>query len=271
MTHQLLQSLSGAMIALVLVALPTQVQGANVSLPMTPGARSWLALDSNGCQPTAHCTAVETNLNFSLSNTSGDFLATGSTGADALHGFLSTTGPNSTTSLYLSKVDTYAFHSATISDGTSISATAILLVEGSLTATGIASRASVQAGFGEWKTASVIANESVRVTLSGAPQSFSNSLFQNGATISPQIISGVATFPITVTVGTPFDLGTTLRLTTSGAASANFSNTATISFNLPGDVTVTSVDGFGTAPEPASFLLLLAPLGLVAWRNRRRS
>ncbi len=273
MNHQLLQMLSGGLIALALAVLPTQVQGA--SLPMTPGARSWMAVDSNGCGITGHCIAVGNNLNVSLIDSVDGWtgFATGSTGADALHGSLSTTGPNfMSTNLVISKIDTFTLHSATISDGTTVSASASLLVEGTLTTGPTGSRAIVQAGFGDWNTASVITpGEGNRISLNSAPQSFLRTLFQNGAASSPQSISGVATFPITVTLGTPFDLGMTLRLTTFGSASADFSNTATLSFSLPGDVTISSVDGFGSAPEPVSFLLLLAPLGLVAWRNRRRS
>jgi hypothetical protein len=61
-------------------------------------------------------------------------------------------------------------------------------------------------------------------------------------------------------------------ITTSGSPSTLYETVilGVATFGGPGDVFVTAPFNFGSAPEPASFGMLAAGLGILAWLGRRR-
>lgn len=84
----------------------------------------------------------------------------------------------------------------------------------------------------------------------------------------PFAISASPEFTLSVTPGVPFELYYDLRLDTRYGDSLDFSHTAQMLFDLPQDVTISSVGAYAV-PEPTSILLLLPALGMIAARRRR--
>lgn len=78
--------------------------------------------------------------------------------------------------------------------------------------------------------------------------------------------------PVNVEVGETFILSYAISLTHAGDDMlADFTNTGTVSFELPEGVSLTSTNGFGTIPEPSALVLLLTGvLGLATAARQPR-
>ncbi|MDJ0788654.1 MAG: hypothetical protein QNK05_17740 [Myxococcota bacterium] len=84
-------------------------------------------------------------------------------------------------------------------------------------------------------------------------------LFPNG----PNPIDLTASAVVGTRVGDTFTLAYAVGLNMRGTVTADFTNTATVSFDLPPGVSLTSVNGFGTSvPEPSAAALLAVGLAL---------
>lgn len=228
-------------------------QAARVGMP--EGARSWIEVSSNNM---ADEVGRVGNLGLTgellASGGPGSIRAAGSTGADYLRGYLQSTG-NATSFLWVSKVDTFTLHSDTLAAGTAVNFSVALEVEGTTTISiGPTSTGSLPYGYagasariGTWNgSSSQTFNENLRVT--GRPgNGVGTGLVQHSVNTSDEFVTGLSG---TALVGTPFDLGFSLLLNGANMI-LDYSHTARITFDLTGDLTVTSVDGFGATPPAA--------------------
>jgi hypothetical protein len=106
---------------------------------------------------------------------------------------------------------------------------------------------------------------------SGTPQSDQSPYYKASGSDTGFVWNG----QLYVTNGETLGLGMTLSTTVSGGATADFMNTAQVSFGLPSDVTFTSASGVlltTSVPEPSTWammLLGLAGLGIAGVRRSR--
>lgn len=153
--------------------------------------------------------------------------------------------------------------------GTLVPITITLLLEGTSNFSGFntASGSGSFTNYGELTVTSTADGQSAQVT-------------HDGIAIPNQNVSKTASFTTVATVGTPFQIGGTLYLSTFARRSAvdngtafsdfNAENTGLISINAPSGISFTSESGYSYAPvpEPAS----IAAIGLgVAGLLRRRT
>ena len=230
-------------------------QAARVGMPN--GARSWIEVSSNDITDEVGRVG---NLGltgelYSRPGSLGSIRAAGSTGADYLRGYLQSTG-NATSFLWVSKVDTFTLHSDTLAAGTAVNFSVALEVEGTTTISiGPTSTGSLSYGLagafariGTWNgSSSQTFSENLRVT--GGPQNGvgTNGIVRQSMNYSDEFVTRMSG---TALIGTPFDLGFSMLLNGTNMI-LDYSHTARILMDLTGDVTVTSVDGFGATPPAA--------------------
>lgn len=229
-------------------------QAARVGMPN--GARSWIEVGSN--EMTDEVGRVgELGLTgelYSRPGSLGSIRAAGSTGADYLRGYLQGTG-GAQAFLWVSKVDTFTLLSDTLAVGTVVNFSVALEVEGSTQISiGPISTGSYPYGLagafariGTWNgNSSQTFSENLRVA--GGPQNgVGTGLVQHSVNAYDEFVTR---FYGTALIGTPFDLGFSLLLNGANMI-LDYSHTARITFDLTGDLTLTSVDGFGATPPAA--------------------
>jgi hypothetical protein len=259
-----------AVAALVLLAGAAAESGAS-SIPMPAGSRSWILVSAGDCDddgPNAHvdrghCVGAVSQLlpagDIGHGQLGGNYQihADAVIGPEVMRGSVATFGGFPFAFLDMSMIDTYTLHSATLPVGTPVEITLRFEAEATLTPQfnvlafgGGAFEIRIGDGF---ITAPIQVPENTRVT--GSPNL--------GPAASAQVFYGIPqpngnpiaialdTFnTFTAQIGVPFDRAFHLGARPGGSI-IDFHNTASISFDLPADVTVTSTGGYGATVSVA--------------------
>lgn len=243
------------MLAAVLSLGTAVAQAAAVGMPN--GARSFIEVSSNDM--TDEIGAID---NLGLTNElfnvpgyyPGSIRAAGSTGANYLRGYLKATG-NTSAFLWVSKVDTFTLHSDTLAVGTAVNLSVALEVDGTtIRPIGPITSESSTYGYGgafarigNWNSSSAT-NFSENLRVSGGPQNGAS--YGVGRTSLNVAEEFVTRMYFTGYIGHAFDLGFSLHLGGYNMI-LDYANTAWITFDLPGEVRLTSLDGWGASSAPS--------------------